>query len=118
MTLAVAGPGLRGIPLASAFRGRSREKATFVAFSSPSERSWERWNRLALVPPLEGFGSLPQMYLQRVHSGEPKLPSDRRRQVPVLVPSSWFRTTSTAYAALELRVCCTPQPAEGSPRFA
>jgi hypothetical protein len=57
------------------------------------------------------------MYLTRVHSGKPKLPSDRRRQVPVLVPPSWFRTTSTVFSACELRVCCTPQPVEGSPRF-
>jgi len=34
-----------------------------------------------------------------------------------LVPPSWFRTTSTAFSALELQVCCTLQPAEGSPRF-
>jgi len=34
-----------------------------------------------------------------------------------LVPPSWFRTTSTVFSALELWVCCTPQPAEGSPRF-
>jgi len=46
-----------------------------------------------------------------------KLPSDRRRQVPVLVPPLWFRTTTTVCSARELRVCCTPQPAEGSPRF-
>jgi hypothetical protein len=64
-----------------------------------------------------GFFTLPPMYLPRVHSREPKLPSDRRRQVPVLVPPSWFRTTSTVFSALELRVCCTPQPAEGSLRF-
>jgi hypothetical protein len=37
--------------------------------------------------------------------------------VPVPVPPSWFRTTSTVCSACELRVCCTPQPAEGSPRF-
>jgi hypothetical protein len=69
--LAVAGPGLRGIPLFSASRGRSHGKATFMAFASPSERSWKRWNRLALVPPLMGLGSLPPVYLTRVHSGEP-----------------------------------------------
>jgi hypothetical protein len=46
-----------------------------------------------------------------------EFPSDRRRRVPVLVPSSWFRTTSTVFSACELRVCCTPQPVEGSPRF-
>jgi len=47
----------------------------------------------------------------RVHSpmtllppfGQP-LPSDR------LVPSTWFRTTSTVYSAHRLRVCCTPKP--------
>jgi hypothetical protein len=115
--LAVAGPGLRGIPLTSAFRGRSHGKAALMAFASPSERSWERWNRLSLVPPLVGLWPLPPMYLPRVHSGEPKLPSDRRRQVPVHVPPSWFRTTMTVCSAQELRVCCTPQPAEGSPRF-
>jgi hypothetical protein len=89
-----------------------------MAFASPSERSCERWNRLALVPPLVGLGSLPPIYLPRVNSGEPKLPSDRRRQAPIPVPPSWFRTTSTAFSAWELRVCCTPQPAKGSPRFA
>jgi hypothetical protein len=57
------------------------------------------------------------MYLPRVHSGEPKLPSDRRRPVSVNVPPSWFRTTSTAFSARKLRVCCTPQPVKGSPRF-
>jgi hypothetical protein len=41
-----------------------------MAFTSPSERSWIRWNRLALVPPLVGLGSLPPMYLTRVNSGE------------------------------------------------
>jgi hypothetical protein len=46
-----------------------------------------------------------------------RLPSDRRRQVPVPVPPSWFRTTSAVSSACELRVCCTPQPVEGSPRF-
>jgi len=88
-----------------------------MAFASPSERSCERWNRLALVPPLVGLGSLPPMYLPRVHSGEPKPPLVQRRQALALVPSSWFRTTSTSFSAQKLRVCCTPLPAKGSPRF-
>jgi hypothetical protein len=62
--------------------------------------------------------ALPQAYLQRVHSQEPKLPSGRRRQAPTHVPPSWFRTTTTVSSALKSRVCCTPQPAKGSLRFA
>jgi len=88
-----------------------------MAFASPSERSGERWNRLSVVRPLVGLGSLPPMYLLLVNSGEPKFPSDRRRQAPVHVPSSWFCTTSTACSVQQLRVCCTPLPVKGSPRF-
>jgi hypothetical protein len=33
------------------------------------------------------------------------------------VPPSWFRTTMTACSARKLRVCCTPQPVQGSSRF-
>jgi hypothetical protein len=62
--------------------------------------------------------SLPPATLPRVHSRKPRLPSDQCCHTPVHVPPSWFRTTSTACSARELRVCCTPQPAKGSPRFA
>ena len=62
--------------------------------------------------------ALPQAYLQRVHSQEPRLPSGRRCQAPTHVPPSWFRTTTTVSSALKSRVCCTPQPAKGSLRFA
>jgi hypothetical protein len=61
--------------------------------------------------------ALPLVYLPRVHSQEPRLPSDRRCQAPIHVPPSWFRTTSMVFSARELRVCCTPQPAKGSSRF-
>lgn len=33
------------------------------------------------------------------------------------VPPPWFRTTMTAFSTQELRVCCTPQPVQGSSRF-
>jgi hypothetical protein len=33
------------------------------------------------------------------------------------VPSSWFCTTSTVFSEWQLRVCCTPLPVKGSPRF-
>jgi hypothetical protein len=75
---------LRGISVTSVSHGRSRGKATLVTLPSPSERSRERWDRLALVPPLVGLGALLPMYLPCVHSGKPKLPSDRRRQVPIM----------------------------------
>jgi hypothetical protein len=61
--------------------------------------------------------ALPPVYLPRVHSREPKPPSVRRCHAPALVPPSWFRTTSTGSSTRKLRVCCTPQPAKGSPRF-
>jgi len=94
--------------------------ATFMAFASPTERSGERWNRLSLVPPLVGFWALPPMYLPLVHSGGwlrgagsfvPASPGAGH------VPPSWFRTTSTVCSEWQLRVCCTPLPAKGSPRF-
>jgi hypothetical protein len=61
--------------------------------------------------------ALPPAYPPRVHSRGPKLPSDRRCHAPVHVPSSWFRTTSAVSSARRSRVCCTPQPVQGSPRF-
>jgi len=61
--------------------------------------------------------ALPLVYLTRVHSRGPRPPSDRRCQAPIHVPPSWFRTTSMVFSARELRVCCTPQPTKGSPRF-
>jgi hypothetical protein len=65
-----------------------------------------------------GFGvSLPPAYLPRIHSREPKPPSGQRCQTPAHVPPSWFRTTTTVFSTRESRVCCTPQPAKGSPRF-
>jgi hypothetical protein len=89
-----------------------------MALSSPSERSLERWNSLSAVPPLMGFECLPPVGIPPgVHSQEPKLPSDQRCHTPVHVPPSWFRATSMVFSALELRVCCTPQPTKGSPRF-
>jgi hypothetical protein len=38
--------------------------------------------------------------------------------VSARVPPSWFLTTSTVSSAQRLRVCCTPLPVWGSPRFA
>jgi hypothetical protein len=110
--------GLQGFSLTSAVFGRSLGTTAFVAFASPSKRSHgagtaSRWFLLSW----DSSVALPPAYLPRVHSQEPRLPSDRRCQTPVHVPPSWFRTTSTACSALELRVCCTPQPAKGSPRF-
>jgi hypothetical protein len=60
---------------------------------------------------------LPPVYLPRVHSQEPRPPSDRRCQAPVHVPPSWFHTTTTVFSTRELRVCCTPKPTKGSTRF-
>ena len=60
---------------------------------------------------------LPPVYLPRVHSQEPRPPSDRRCQTSGRVPPSWFRTTTTVFSTRELRVCCTPQPTKGSTRF-
>jgi hypothetical protein len=114
----VAGVGLQGFPITSTVLGRSLGATAFMAFSSPSERSLERWNLLSAVPPLVGFGvSLPPAYLPRVHSREPRPPSARRCHTPVHVPPSWFHTTTTVSSARELRFCCTPQPVKGSPRF-
>jgi len=85
---------------------------------SPSERSRKRWNRLSLVPPLMGFEcALPPAYPEHVHSQEPRLPSGRRCHAPTRVPPSWFRTTSMVCSVHGSRVCCTPQPVKGSPRF-
>jgi hypothetical protein len=65
-----------------------------------------------------GFECLPPVGIPPcVHSREPRPPSDRRCHTPIHVPPSWFRTTSMVSSALELRVCCTPQPTKGSPRF-
>jgi hypothetical protein len=89
-----------------------------MALSSPSERSLERRNPLSAIPPLMGFECLPPVGIPPcVHSQEPRLPSDRRCHTPVHVPPSWFRATSMVSSATELRVCCTPQPTKGSPRF-
>jgi hypothetical protein len=110
--------GLQGFSVTSVILGRSLGLTTFMAFTSPSERSKKRWNRLSVVPPLMGFVcSLPPVHLLRVHSREPRLPSGQRCHTPAHVPLSWFRTTSTVSSAQELRVCCTPQPAKGSSRF-
>jgi hypothetical protein len=88
---------------------------------SSSERSHERWSLLSGTPPLLGFApnqcALPPIYLSRVHSQGPKPPLVRRCQPPDPVPPSWFRTTMTAYSTQKSRVCCTSQPAKGSPRF-
>lgn len=43
----------------SAFRCRGIGKTAFVIFTSPSERSQERWNRLSVIPPLVGFECRP-----------------------------------------------------------
>lgn len=56
---AVAGPGLQGLPVTSAVSDRSLGQTAFLASTSPSERSRERWNRLSLVPPLMGFEGRP-----------------------------------------------------------
>jgi len=56
---AVAGQGLQGFPVTSAVSDRSLGQTTFVAFTSSSERSCQRWNRLSLVPPLMGFECRP-----------------------------------------------------------
>jgi len=48
-------------------------------------------------------------------SGE--LASVRRYHPTTLVPPSWFLTTSTAFSARRLRVCCTPLPALGFAAF-
>jgi hypothetical protein len=92
-----------------------------MALSSPPERSRKSWNLLSATPPLVGFApsqcALPPIRPLRVHSQEPKPPSVRRSHPPDPVPPSWFRTTMTAYSTQRSRVCCTPQPAKGSPRF-
>jgi len=56
---AVASQGLQGFPVTSAVSGRSLGQTTFVASTSSSERSCQRWNRLSLVPPLMGFECRP-----------------------------------------------------------
>jgi hypothetical protein len=55
----VAGPGLQGFSVSLAFLSRSFGTTAFMTFASPTERSRERWNRLALVPPLLGFECRP-----------------------------------------------------------
>jgi hypothetical protein len=102
----------------SAVFGRSLGTTAFMAFASPTERphgagTASRWFLLSW----DSSVALPPAYLPRVHSQEPKLPSGRRCHTPARVPPSWFRTTSTVYSARKLRVCCTPQPVLGSPRF-
>jgi len=116
--LAVTNQGLQGLPVTLAALGRSLGTTAIMALSSPSERSLERWNPLSAIPPLMGFECLPPVGIPPcVHSQEPRLPSDQRCHTPILVPPSWFRATSMVCSALELRVCCTPQPTKGSPRF-
>jgi len=116
---AVAGPGLRGFPLTPAACSRGCRLTAFLIFGSPSERSRERWNRLSVIPPLVGFECRPP-------AGIPPMcplpgaeaPFGSAQPSASLVPPSWFRTTSTAFSTSRSRVCCTPQPAKGSPRFA
>jgi hypothetical protein len=114
-------PGLRGVSDSATDLGRSRGPPALMTLSSPPERSCESWRRLSATPPLMRFApsqcALPPAYLSCVHSQEPKLPSVRRCQPSNHVPPPWFRTTMTAYSTRESRVCCTPQPAKGSPRF-
>ena len=116
--LAVAGPGLRGFPLAFVTCSRSYELTTFVILTSPSERSHARWNLLSVVPPLLGFDCRPPADIPptRPLPGA-EAPFGSTLPSAARVPPSWFRTTSTVSSASKSRVCCTPQPAKGSPRF-
>jgi len=113
--------GLRGFPVAATDHDRSRSSTALMTLSSPPEHSCESWGPLSATPPLMRFApsqcALPPAFPLRVHSQEPKLPSVRRCHPSNHVPPSWFRTTMTAYSTLRSRVCCTPQPAKGSPRF-
>lgn len=91
-----------------------------MAFTSPSERSWNAGTALRWFLLSWDWGPCCRCTSHASTPGsepEGKLSSDRRRWVPVPVPPSWFRTTSTVCSAYELRVCCTPQPVKGSPRF-
>jgi len=54
---------------------------------------------------------------RRVHSRRPRPPSGRWCHPPTHVPPSWFLTTSAAFSAPWLRVCCTPLPALGFDAF-
>jgi hypothetical protein len=115
-TVASAGPSG---PSRLACHPRPKPRTTaLMALSSLTERSLKRWNPLSAIPPLLGFEGLPPASTPPcVHSQEPKPPSGQRCHTPTHVPPSWFRATSMVFSALELRVCCTPQPAKGSPRF-
>jgi hypothetical protein len=108
-------PGRRRLRTVS-FRGLS----ALVTFSSPSERSRLCQNSSRLPKKSEfflswdSFACTPLPFVFRcVHSQKLALPSVRRCDPSILVPPSWFRTTSTACSASALRVCCTPLPACG-----
>ena len=113
--------GLRGFPDVASDLDRSLGATALMTLSSPPELSCKSWCPLSVTPPLVRFTpslcALPPVHPKCVHSQEPKPPSVRRYHPPNHVPPSWFRTTMTAFSAQESRVCCTPQPAKGSPRF-
>jgi hypothetical protein len=121
MTFCRCRPGLQGFPDSATDLDRSLGTTALMTLFSPPELSRKSWCPLSVTPPLVRFTpnqcSLPPISLPRVHSQEPKPPSVRRYHPPNPVPPSWFRTTMTVYSAQKSRVCCTPQPAKGSPRF-
>jgi hypothetical protein len=120
----VTGPDPRGVPEAAAPPGEPGG-STLVALASPSERS-RLVESVAPEPrsrsdsPLVALPACaPSPFDRRcVHS---RRRTCRSRDVAIgsgfqarhPVPSSWFRTTSTAYSAPWPRVCCTPLPALG-----
>jgi hypothetical protein len=89
-----------------------------VILASPSKRSRKRWIRLsAILLSWDSSCAPPPTCPARVHSGRPKPPSDRRCHPPVAFRPRGFTPPRRFAPRNELRVCCTPLPAKGSPRF-
>jgi hypothetical protein len=102
-------PGLRSPPELVTSRP-GRPKSTILL-----------WDSLAPSGRVTGAARQPPLHRLR---GERPLPRDvpaalrsPRFHLDDHVPSSWFRTTSTAFSAHRLRACCIPLPIWGSPRF-
>jgi len=115
---AVAGRAFRGFPSSppSAAEALERRPSWPCSLLQSARESAGTTSRRPLLS-WDSSVALPPAYPTCVHSQEPRLPSGRRCHTPTPVPPSWFRTTSTVCSAHGSRVCCTPQPVKGSPRF-
>jgi hypothetical protein len=119
MALGRCRPGLRGLPALAALPGEIDPhdlRLAFRALATLLEPATSRrtgtglllsWScPLVASPPCSVCASTPEWRPETPLFG-PVVPRTD------LVPPSWFLTTSTAFSAQGLRVCCTPLPALG-----